>query len=166
MRLEDIPDGEKVFIDSDIFTYLLVEDSRYIKSVNSFLKRIEQGKIIGFFNLTVFDETFFNFIKAKVIGMYGAKREGFNDLYKRNPDIVSEISPEPVLKIFQIDNLNLITLIRLSLVTKFSRKYSLLPADAINLAVMKTHNLINLASNDSDFERVDWINLYKPSKKE
>ncbi len=49
MRLGDIPDGEKVFIDSNIFTYLLVEDSRYIKSVNSFLKRIEQGEIIGFF---------------------------------------------------------------------------------------------------------------------
>jgi predicted nucleic acid-binding protein len=164
MRLEDVHDGEEVFIDSNIFTYLLVGDPRYMKSVNSFLKRIERGSIAGSFNLTVFDETLFNFIKAKAIKKYGVHWEGFNDLYKRNPDMVSEIDLEPVLKIFEMDNLSQITTSNLSLITKFSIKYSLLPADAINLAVMKMHNITSLASNDSDFERVDWIGLHKPEK--
>jgi len=38
--------------------------------------------------------------------------------------------------------------------------YGLLSNDALHLAVMKENNLVNLASNDLDFGRVEWINLY------
>ncbi|OYT66708.1 hypothetical protein B6V00_02980 [ANME-1 cluster archaeon ex4572_4] len=163
MRLEDVHRGERIFIDTNIFTYLLVKDKRYINSVKSFLKKVEGGFYTGFFNLTVFDETSFNFIKLKVIKKYGIKRGEFSDFYKQNPNLVREIDFEPVLKLFSIDNLNLLTpKLILELVTEFSSEHALLPADAIILATMKEHSIVNLASNDHDFERVDWITLYKP----
>ncbi|MGB2841096.1 MAG: PIN domain-containing protein [Halobacteriota archaeon] len=163
MRLHEIHQGEKVFIDTNIFTYLLTNDKRYVDSVKSFLKKVEQDFHIGFFNLTVFDETLFNFTKIQVIKRYKIKREDFNSFYKQNPAIIGEIDFKPVLRLFSMDNLNFLTSnLILEQITEFSRVYSLLPADAIHLATMKANNLIKIASNDPDFERVDWIKLYKP----
>ncbi|MBC8521163.1 MAG: hypothetical protein H8D26_04125 [Methanomicrobia archaeon] len=45
---------------------------------------------------------------------------------------------------------------------EFSKEFGLLSNDALHLAVMTGNNLVNLASNDPDFEGVDWINLCKP----
>lgn len=163
MLLEEIPNGEKVFIDSNIPTYLLFNDPRYEKSVESFLKKIEHGLITGFFNLTVFDETLFNFIKAGVIKKHGSEVR-FNDYYKQNPDMLLEINTSAVLRIFQMDNMNLISMDDLTLVMRFSKRYSLLPADAINVATMEANNITHLASNDTDFEKIEWIKLYKPSR--
>jgi len=41
-------------------------------------------------------------------------------------------------------------------------QYGFLSNDALVLQVMKDFNIAHLASNDSDFERVDFITLYKP----
>ncbi|MCD4841097.1 MAG: PIN domain-containing protein, partial [Methanosarcinales archaeon] len=42
-------------------------------------------------------------------------------------------------------------------------KYGLLTTDAIHLAAMKQYEIIHLASNDSDFDKVDFIKVYKPN---
>ena len=41
-------------------------------------------------------------------------------------------------------------------------QYGLLSNDVLMLQVMKDSNISRLASNDSDFERVDFITTYKP----
>lgn len=43
------------------------------------------------------------------------------------------------------------------------RRYGVLSNDALSLQIMEDLKINNLASNDSDFERVDFIKLYKPS---
>ena len=37
-------------------------------------------------------------------------------------------------------------------------EFNLKPRDAIHLATMKIHNLKNLISDDTDFNKIDWIN--------
>jgi len=44
-------------------------------------------------------------------------------------------------------------------------QYGVLSNDALVLQVMKDFNILLLASNDSDFEKVDFITLYKPIQK-
>lgn len=34
--------------------------------------------------------------------------------------------------------------------------------DAMIVEIMKRNNLKDIATNDSDFERVDWIKVWKP----
>jgi hypothetical protein len=34
--------------------------------------------------------------------------------------------------------------------------------DSLNLQVMKINGLNNIATNDSDFDRVDWLKVWKP----
>jgi PIN domain. len=44
------------------------------------------------------------------------------------------------------------------------RRYGFLSNDALTLQVMEDLKIKNLASNDTDFERVDFIKLYRPSE--
>lgn len=47
-------------------------------------------------------------------------------------------------------------------VTMLMEKYNLLPNDALHLATMKRYGITNIATNDGDFERVPWLNVWKP----
>ena len=45
---------------------------------------------------------------------------------------------------------------------KAIKDYALLTNDAFHVATMKGHGITNIATNDSDFERVEWIKVWKP----
>lgn len=47
-------------------------------------------------------------------------------------------------------------------VVELSNRYDLFISDASHLAIMKAHDLTNIATNDSDFERVEWIKVWSP----
>jgi predicted nucleic acid-binding protein len=51
---------------------------------------------------------------------------------------------------------------QVSLAPDLSRQTGLLCGDALIVAVMQTHGLTNLASNDADFDRVAWLTRYAP----
>ncbi|HEY3395079.1 MAG TPA: type II toxin-antitoxin system VapC family toxin, partial [Lacipirellulaceae bacterium] len=46
---------------------------------------------------------------------------------------------------------------------KLSRQHELLSGDALIVAVMQANGLANLASNDSDFDRVPGLTRYAPA---
>jgi predicted nucleic acid-binding protein len=46
---------------------------------------------------------------------------------------------------------------------QMKRQYGLLSNDALSLQIMEDLKISNLASNDTDFERINFITLYKPS---
>jgi len=41
--------------------------------------------------------------------------------------------------------------------------HCLLTNDSLNLYIMKANEIRDIATNDSDFEQVDWITVWKPS---
>jgi predicted nucleic acid-binding protein len=71
---------------------------------------------------------------------------------------------QAIENISQIENLMIVGVGRdvFDLALVFSQKYRLLSTDAIHAATMKMEGLSILATNDRDFERVDWLNLWKP----
>jgi predicted nucleic acid-binding protein len=44
----------------------------------------------------------------------------------------------------------------------FSKKYNLLFSDAIHVASCNLFKIKNIATNDSDFERVDFLKIWRP----
>jgi hypothetical protein len=82
---------------------------------------------------------------------------------KDNPDVIKELSAARIAveDIAQIENLTIVGVGRdaLDLALEISQKYGLLATDAIHAATMKIVGLNILASNDRDFERVDWLEL-------
>lgn len=86
---------------------------------------------------------------------------------KNNPHIVKSISTEVNIMIDNILTIATIvdvTRLDIEYMQRFMSEFGLLPRDAIHLAVMHNLGISNLASNDSDFERINWLKLYKPSR--
>jgi predicted nucleic acid-binding protein len=43
-------------------------------------------------------------------------------------------------------------------------RHNLLATDAVHVAAMRKENIIHLASNDTDFSRVDFLHLWRPEQ--
>jgi len=85
---------------------------------------------------------------------------------KNNPEVIRELGAarDAIENIAQIENLTIVGVERdaLNLALDFSEKYGLLATDSIHAATMKMDGLNILATNDRDFERVDWLQLWWP----
>ena len=84
---------------------------------------------------------------------------------KANPDKITSLT-DYLDSISYIEKLGIsiltVSLKDIKLGSEFKRKFMLFTNDAINLAVIKNNNITNIASNDTDFERVNFLTLYKP----
>lgn len=55
--------------------------------------------------------------------------------------------------------------VKLDLITdaiKLGAKYGLFITDSIHLSTMKRYGIRNIATNDSDFERIEFVKVWKP----
>jgi len=167
MFIDRITKGSRVFIDTNIFLYHISEHSIYGRSCTEFLNRIENGEIKGVTSVVVLNELLHKLILAEVVEKRGLKLYRVIDYIKRNPNVLENLKTYDIVQgVGNLGNLRVYDLRYeyFNTAMKFMKEFSLLSNDALHIAVMKIHNIKNLASNDPDFERVDWINLYKPSK--
>lgn len=162
-NLSRILRGSLVFIDSNIFTYFLLRDSVYFNTTKQFLKSVESGDIIGFINNIVISEVLFSYVKAQICREYDIKPKAFIQFVKRKPESIGDVDISEVEDIFTITNLNLIDapMNDMSLLREAHKK-SLLSNDAFHLLTMEYLNIENIATNDSDFERIEGITVWKP----
>ena len=72
-ELSALLSGEKVFIDSNILTYHLLNDPVYGKRCKEFIGRVENRDFEGFISPLIVSETFFNLIKANIVQEYRIK---------------------------------------------------------------------------------------------
>lgn len=89
------------------------------------------------------------------------------EFIKKNPDSLTNLKTYHVMdEVESWGNLTIgdITHKHFTLAREFIREYNILSNDALHLATMKEHNISNIASNDKDFERIEWTKLYIPSK--
>ena len=66
-KLSALPGGEKVFADSNILTYHLLNDPAYGKRCMEFIGGVENRGFLGFISPIIVSETLFNFIKANIV---------------------------------------------------------------------------------------------------
>jgi len=162
--LEDFR-GERVYIESNILIYNALAHPEYGDSCRRFLERgLRKEFEILTSGLTI-DEIAFIAFKTKVEEEH--PRENVVRFLKNNPDVVKSLSAEVNMiidNVLTIATIVDVTKLDIGYMQRFMEEFGLLPRDAIHLAV--THNLgiSSFASNDSDFERVDWLKPYKPSK--
>lgn len=161
-RISSLPDGSRIFIDSNIFTYFLLKREEYYNNVKLFFKRIDEKKLIGFINSIVISETYFNYLRVKLSEKYNNSIKDVPKIIKDNPEILREIPIEVVDEILALDNIKFLEYRPEADIKDFISKYYLLPNDAINAATCKLYNIENIASNDNDFNRVDFLNVFRP----
>jgi len=121
-----------------------------------FLERIEAGEVKGYTSPLVIDELAYKLLLRRI-----------EETHERNPLAVIEEKPETIAEasyyveeglaiILGIENLEVTNIRRphTEVFTTHMTHYSLLPSDAMHLAVMVTMNCKNIASADGDFDRV------------
>jgi len=157
----DVPEGSNIFIDSNIFTYFLLKREEYYKKVRIFFKRIDEKKLIGFINPIVISETYFNYLRVKISEKYNVPLKDVPKLIKDKPEILREIPIEVVDEILALENIKFLEYKPEADIKYFISKYSLLPNDSINAATCKLYNIENIATNDKDFIRVDFLKIFR-----
>lgn len=164
--LDEIETGTTIFIDANIFLYEILDHWKYAESCNSFLEHINMGKYHAVMSVLICNEVFHRVVIAEVVEKYDIEPKSAVNYLKKNWGIVKELNKawDAILNINAIENLEIVEIDRevFGVALKYSKKYGLLSNDAIHLATMEKHGITNIATNDGDFERVEWLMIWKP----
>jgi predicted nucleic acid-binding protein len=166
MIFGDIPLGGSVFVDANALVYHFAVDPLYGPPCTDLMERIERQEINGVTSTHVLSETAHRLMTLEASQVFGWPMPGIAYRLAGHPAEVRK------LKKFQqaVDEI-LSSRIRvltvdprlISTAAVISRNTGLLSNDALIVAVMPAHGLTELASNDTDFDRVPGLTRYAPA---
>jgi len=165
-KLIDLPKGSTVFIDTNIFLHHAFDIN--LISIE-FLKRIEKGTVKAYTSALVAEELFFKLLMQQASNfLKSVSVEKVKTLLKdeRNREKIFESIFKYLKYIDTLQNLGLKILeIRdkdLDVAIHLAKKWGIITADAFHLAVMQRKGIVQLVSDDCDFERVKDVTLWRP----
>ncbi len=160
--LRDVSDGLRIFVDTNILVYHLLEDELYGSSCRDFLKRVEARSVAAFTSPIVASETLFIYLRSWIIKNKKIASKQVLRYLKRHRAVLEEVDFHKPLALLAL--LRVLPLDNAVLGNSYDlmTRYRLLPADAIDAALIARHNLPALASRDDDFDHIDSLDVYKP----
>ena len=166
MFLHEIEPGQKVFIDANIFVYHFSQGSRFNKSCTDFLYRVEASEVHGITSTAVVQETTHRLMMVEASAKAEVDVKNLPKYLKQHPDIVKQLTQHLLVpgKMTEL-NIEIIQMTPRLIVESqgFKTKYGFLSNDSLTLKIMEERGITNLASNDLDFKRVEWLRLYLPA---
>ena len=165
MRLEAIQNNTKVFIDTNILLYDITGHPTHGKPCKRFLKKIENIEIEGSTSVVVLNELLHKLILGEVSKKKGLTLPQSMGYIKKNPDVITSLKAYDFLdKIECMQNLKIMELTPaiFTFARGYMKKYKLMSNDAVHVATCKVHNIENIATNDRDFKRIDFLKVWKP----
>jgi predicted nucleic acid-binding protein len=162
MRLDRIEKGTKVFIDANIFIYHFTGTSY---ECSDFLKRCEQGEIMGITSLNVYLEVLHRLMMVEAV--------------KKNlvhpPNIVKKLKKYPEkIKLLNEYFINTQKIIEIGITVKpilfetilkshaVRTAYGLMVNDSLIAASLHEEGITSLATNDAVFSKIEGISIFKP----
>lgn len=165
MTLADIPAGQAVFVDANIFIYYFRPDPALGPACGQLLQRIENGDVQGFTSAHVLSEMAHRLMADEAVQRFGWPTTSIARRLRNQAAQIATLTRHRQA----IDELSLIGLQvlpvsgpQVSLAADRSCQHGLLSSDALVVAVMQQHRLTHLASHDADFDRVPGISRYAP----
>lgn len=170
MNLANFNLDEEIFIDSNIFCYHFDSNSPYQQTCTEFLKRTERKDIDGIISDIVIDEVVYVLLIQKGSELLATdKIKRIKKAIKEDKTIAFECYEMAYnfydyLEILRLAGLKIIEvdfdMAKSSL--DIGRQACLLPHDAINVSICKTFGIKNIATTDTDLERIDFLKTWKP----
>ena len=170
MKLKDFQGIERIYIDSTIFVSHHSKDADNRKECTEFLSAVEHGNINAVTSSIAIDETAYILLKfkaAEILDTY--KHYKILDALRHDRTVFDEAWEVAQKHIEYVDALRAKNIIQIITQTadpiatmNLAMKYQLLPRDASHLGVMQNNMINNIATNDSDFERIHAINAWRP----
>ncbi len=162
MILSSIPSGAAVFVDANVFVYWFADDPNLGDACSDFLERIESGDLLGFVSAALLSDVAHRLMTLEACDSFGWPYAGVGRRLKRTPSEVGRLTRfrtalDEIANLVQVLDITGSHVLRAG---DLSRQHGLLSGDALIVAVMESHHLSTLASNDSDFDRVPGIARY------
>lgn len=146
-----------MFIDANIFQVIL-KNPKYCDRCKKLLDSIRMEEIKAYTSVNVAEEVVYKIMMFEF-------RE-IKSFLKNKPEVIRELEkPWKVLN----DIKNSVEILDVKSDDpiesgKLSKRYSLLPSDSLSVAVMKRNDIEVIATNDTDFEKIDGIKIWAPVK--
>jgi predicted nucleic acid-binding protein len=166
MTFANLPPGAPIFLDANTLVYHFQPHPLFGPACNQLVQRIEQQDLLGFTSTHILSELAHRLMTIEASGLPGWSATKIVAQLKQQPAVLSTLTRfraavETVLQ----SRLQILTVApsMVSGATGISQQSGLLSNDALIVAVMQANGLTNLASNDSDFDRVSGITRYSPA---
>ena len=166
MSLGAVPSATEIFIDANIFVYHFSGPTELTPACSAFLHRIEDHDLTGFTSLTVVAEVLHRLMIIEATETLQVEAKRVVRYLKHHPAEARKVTKHVVVpEKIQAIGVNILapTIDDLLASQEFKIVFGFLTNDAINLSVMKRYRLTHIATNDPDFERVEYLKLWRPS---
>lgn len=168
MNLVNFNLDERIYIDANIFLYIILKNREYEHNCKKFLNSIEKGEIRGIISPLVIDEVTFKIIVENIKSHL--KLESNISVLKKldkQPSLIDITKPALITFLFIIKNytgLNIVSVSSTTGIKIFSHitDNNLLPRDALHLSIMEQYNVKHIATNDPHFDKISSITVWKP----
>ena len=165
MKFEDIPSGASVFFDANVFVYNFSPDPQFGVPSQQLLERVELGDIFGYCSTHELSDVAHRLMTLEACQIFGWPYTGIGRRLRNNPTEVSRLTGyrkalDEILaigiRVLPVDEQQVL------LAADLSQQHGLLSGDALIVAVMHANNIVLLASNDTDFDRVRNVARFSP----
>ena len=167
MKLDNFNLSESIFVDANIFIYASQGELGYGRACIDFLELIEYMEIKAITTPVVLNEVSYKLLIAKAGELLDTNR--FWKIHKELKDqkfiktcyrIVEEFRDYiDTLRGLKVEDVRIDDFNRS---VDLGHKFGLVTTDSYHAAAMKRLQIKHLATNDSDFERVDFIEVWNP----
>lgn len=163
MNLDEIPSGEGVFIDANIFIYHFTGASAQCRE---FLKNCAQGKFTAFTSTMVLAEVCHRLMAIEAVKRNLAPAKQPSGFLQKNPSVVKKLSEYYVqMTNLQGWGLHVLTDHENSLLKGqiYRQSFGLLTNDSLIPVYMEEAKTANLASADQIFNSISHLKLFSPA---
>jgi predicted nucleic acid-binding protein len=166
MTFADLLPGDAVFVDANTFSYHFEPHPRWGPPCSDLLRRIENQELVGFTSTHVLSEVSHRLMTIQASALLGWPFAGIGNRLRTNPAEVQKLTAfrQAIDKGLQ-SRIQVLTIPPALLATAAAvcQQIGLLTNDGLIVAVMQANGLTNLASNDTDFDRVPGLRPYAPA---
>jgi uncharacterized protein len=166
MTFAEIPGGCQLFVDANTFIYHFIAEPNFKLACTSLLKRIQLQEIEAWTSSHVLAEISHRLMTIEACTLFGWPWQGIATRLRNHPDNVRQLSRYKdaldQIALLPIRIMGIDSAAEFSAAVESSRPFGLLTNDALVVAQMSQAGLVNLASNDADFDRVPGLTRFAP----
>jgi len=161
----NVPDRTTCFVDANILYYHFVATPPFSEPCSDFLQRVADGLIKAFVSTHVLAEAIHKIMVAEAAAKFGLNRAGLVNWLQHHRMRITELElfREACFELLAIGLREIpMDAATLRSATDIAKQMGLLTNDAIIVALMQSHHIVNLVTNDEDFIAIPGITIWQP----